>query len=56
MMQTTNNIVEAAIRDGHGLKVDMDQGVFDLYGKDLMDEWEAMAPGEAFKIIAVLVN
>lgn len=45
-----------ALAAGEGLRVELDAGTFDLWGEELREVWEALAPGEGFGILAVLVG
>lgn len=46
----TNIIVQRALTEGYGLRVEIDAGVFDLFGDDLREEWDVLMPGEAFDV------
>lgn len=37
--------VEQAVARGQGMRVELDLGVIELWGDDLLAEWEAIAPG-----------
>lgn len=50
----TNEMVENALAGGYGLWVDMDSGQFDLFGDDLAEAWDSLAPGEAFVVLGVV--
>lgn len=52
----TNTLVQRALAGGYGLFVEMDAGYFDLFGDDLRDEWDALAPGEAFQVLGVVLD
>ena len=46
--------VEQAVARGQGMRVELDLGVIELWGDDLLAEWEAIAPGEGFVVLEVL--
>lgn len=50
----TNTLVQRALAGGFGLHVELDAGRFDLFGDDLRDEWDALAPGEAFEVLGII--
>lgn len=50
----TAQMVEAALEGGYGLWVDTDAGDVDLFGDDLREAWEDLAPGEAFDVLGVI--
>lgn len=52
----TNALVEMALEEGYGLWVEMDSGYVELFGDELRDEWDAVAPGESFQILSILVD
>jgi hypothetical protein len=52
----TNTLVQRALAGGYGLWVEMDAGDFDLFGDDLRDEWDSLAPGEAFEVLGVITD
>ena len=47
----SGRVVAAALETGAPLRVELDEGVFDLAGVDLETVWEELAPGEAFDIL-----
>ncbi len=49
--QTRGLIVSHALAYDWTLRVEFDSGTHDLVGRDLFDEWDALAPGEAFEIL-----
>ena len=46
--------VRQAVERGQGMRVELDPGVLELWGTDLLEQWEAIAPGEAFVVLEVL--
>lgn len=52
----TNEAVENALAGGYGLYVELDSGYFDLFGSDLAETWDSLAPGEAFDIVGVIMK
>ena len=58
MMNTTDTarMVDAALAGGYGLYVELDSGYVDLFGSDLAETWGALAPGEAFDIVGVIMR
>lgn len=48
--------VTDALAAGEGLRVQLDAGTFDLWADELREVWDELAPGESFKIVAVLVG
>jgi hypothetical protein len=52
----TNTLVQRALAGGYGLWVDTDAGDFDLFGADLEETWDSLAPGEAFKVLGVVLD
>lgn len=46
--------VGQAVARGQGMRVELDLGVIELWGDDLLAEWEAIAPGEGFVVLEVL--
>lgn len=48
--------VKRALAGGYGLRVELDAGVFDLFGDDLREEWDVLAPGEAFDVLRVVTR
>lgn len=52
----TNTLVQRALAGGYGIWVDMDAGDFDLFGDDLAETWDSMAPGEAFVVLGVVTD
>lgn len=57
-MNTTDTarMVGAALEGNYGLWVDTDMGDVDLFGDDLEQAWDDLAPGEAFKILGVILD
>lgn len=57
-MNTTDTarMVDAALAGDYGLWIDTDMGDVDLFGSDLEDAWESLAPGEGFKILGVITK
>lgn len=57
-MNTTDTaaIVTMAIKEGYGLWVDTDMGEVDLYGADLSETYDNLAPGEAFQVLGILTK
>lgn len=52
----TNTLVQRALAGGYGLWVDLDAGDFDLFGDDLRDTWDGLAPGEAFEVLGIVTD
>lgn len=52
----TNTLVQRALAGGYGLYVELDSGYVDLYGADLREAWDGLAPGEAFSVLGVLTG
>lgn len=52
----TNTLVQRALAGSYGLWVDMDAGDFDLFGDDLAETWDSLAPGEAFVVLGVVTD
>lgn len=52
----TNTLVQRALAGSYGLWVDMDAGDFDLFGDDLEETWDSLAPGEAFVVLGVVTD
>lgn len=50
----TAELVEKALIGNFGLWVQLDAGDFDLFGDDLRETWDGLAPGEAFSVLGVL--
>lgn len=57
-MNTTDTaaIVTMAIKGGYGLWVDTDMGEVDLYGADLSETYDNLAPGEGFAVLGILTK
>lgn len=57
-MNTTDTaaIVTMAIKEGYGLWVDTDTGEVDLYGVDLEETYNSLAPGEGFAVLGILTK
>lgn len=52
----TGELVKKALAGNYGIWVRLDAGDFDLFGDDLRDEWESLAPGEAFSVLGLLTG
>ena len=52
----TNILVKRALAEGYGLRVELDAGVFDLFGADLREEWDVLMPGEAFDVLGIVTR
>lgn len=52
----TNTLVNRALAGGYGLWVDTDAGDFDLFGDDLRETWDSLAPGEAFEVLGIVTD
>lgn len=52
----TNTLVHRALAGGYGLWVDLDSGDFDLFGVDLEETYDSLAPGEAFEVLGIVTN
>ena len=52
----TSILVKRALAEGYGLRVELDAGVFDLFGADLREEWDVLMPGEAFDVLGVVTE
>lgn len=52
----TNTLVQRALAGNYGLWVDLDAGDFDLFGDDLREAWEGLAPGEGFSVLGVVTD
>ena len=52
----TNILVQRALTEGYGLRVELDAGVFDLFGADLREEWDVLMPGEAFDVLGTVTR
>lgn len=52
----TNILVKRALAEGYGLRVELDAGVFDLFGDDLREEWDVLMPGEAFDVLEIVTR
>lgn len=53
-IQDTHQLVQDCLADGRGLRVELDPGEIELYGQDLRETWDALAPGEPFVVLEVL--
>lgn len=47
-------IFQQAQAEGIGLRIEMDDGSFDLWGADLSELWDELEPGETLRLIDVL--
>lgn len=47
----TGQRVQEALRNGETLRVELNDGTWDLCGIHLAEEWHMLAPGERFRII-----
>lgn len=52
----TNTLVTRALEGGYGLWIDTDYGDVDLFGDELREAWDDLAPGEAFKVLGVITT
>lgn len=52
----TDAIVTLALEKGYGLWVDTDMGEVDLYGADLEETYNSLAPGEGFAVLGILTG
>lgn len=48
-------MVYRAVEGGYGLYVELDEGAFDLFGSDLQETFDDLAPGESFEIRGVVL-
>ncbi len=57
-MNTTDTaaIVTMALENNYGLWVDTDMGEVDLYGSDLSETYDNLAPGEGFAVLGILTK
>lgn len=57
-MNTTDTatLVQSALDGGYGLWVDTDAGELDLFGWDLEEVYEALAPGDGFVILGIVLD
>lgn len=49
-----NRLVQKALKHNYGLWVDTDYGQLDLFGDDLAETWDNLAPGESFVVLGVV--
>lgn len=52
----TGELVKKALAGGYGLWVDLDAGDFDLFGDDLRETYDSLAPGEAFEVLGIVTD
>lgn len=52
----TAELVARCLKTGTGLWVDTDFGDFDLFGEDLAEAWDSLAPGESFVVLGIIVD
>lgn len=52
----TAALVERCLESGTGLWVDTDMGEVDLYGDDLEETYDNLAPGEGFAVLGILTK
>lgn len=52
----TNTLVQRALAGNYGLWVDLDAGDFDLFGDDLEETWDSLAPGESFEVLGIVTD
>lgn len=57
-MNTTDTaaIVTLALKNGYGIWADTDMGEVDLYGDDLEETYDNLAPGEGFAVLGILTK
>lgn len=57
-MNTTDTaaIVTMALENGYGIWADTDMGEVDLYGADLSETYDNLAPGEGFAVLGILTK
>lgn len=48
-------MVDRAVEGGYGLYVELDEGAFDLFGSELLETFDDLAPGESFEIRGVVL-